>query len=426
LGQPTSTIFTIAEVTRYVKGVIENDPQCKDIWVQGEISNFKLHTSGHMYFTLKDESSSLKSVMFKWSANSLRFKPADGMKVLLRGNITIYEASGQYQINAKEMQPDGIGSLHLAFEQLKEKLAKEGLFDVRHKQELPAYPKTIGIITSPTGAAVRDIITTLQRRYPIAKLVLIPVLVQGEGAAPDVVRAIERFNAHGEADVLIVGRGGGSIEDLWAFNEEIVARAIFASKIPIISAVGHETDTTIADFVADHRAPTPTGAAEMAAPHIDELRQRVAWLRANLERNIKNKMTLVKQNTTRLHQSLLAKSPQRLLHDAFQRSDAARDRLELAMDRLLKDKRAQLSQDDKLKHLMLRLIERKRREFAVATAKLDGLSPLKIMSRGYSLVYSEGGLLTTAENVNVGSEITLELTDATLVCQVNDKKEKSR
>ena len=424
MEQTAPAIFTIAEVTKYVKGVIENDPQCQDIWVQGEISNFKLHTSGHMYFTLKDQTSQLKAVMFKWANRSVKFKPADGMKVLLRGSITIYEQSGQYQMNAKEMQPDGIGSLHLAFEQLKEKLHAEGLFDAKHKKELPLYPKTIGIVTSPTGAAVRDIITTLQRRYPIAKLVLIPVLVQGDGAAPDVVRAIELFNRHGEADVLIVGRGGGSIEDLWAFNEEIVARAIFASNIPIISAVGHETDTTIADFVADRRAATPTAAAEMSSLHLSDLKQKVNWQIQSLNRHLTHHVTLARQNHTRLHQALQAKSPHRVLQDSVQRVDMAKERLEQAIRRNIKDHRTRLSAEEKLSHLIQRIVDRKKNSFSVALAKLDALSPLKIMNRGYSLTYTNGNLLKSGQDVSVGDEVTIELPDATLLCQIQDKKEK--
>lgn len=426
MSQAAPNIFTIAEVTKYVKGILDKDPHCQDMWVHGEISNFKLQPSGHMYFTLKDETSALKAVMFKWANRSVKFKPADGMKVLLRGTITIYEQTGQYQINAKEMQPDGMGSLHLAFEQLKEKLQGEGLFDAAHKKPLPQYPKTIGIITSSTGAAVRDIITTLQRRYPIGKLILVPVLVQGDEAAGEIVRAIELFNQHAEADVLIVGRGGGSIEDLWAFNEEAVARAIFASNIPIISAVGHETDTTIADFVADFRAATPTAAAEMSSFHIQDMKQKVNWLVQSLTKHVNHKVSLSEQKYNRLHRSLESKSPERMLQDAYQRVDMAKERLENAMRRLVKDNRMRLGAEETLTRLMQRLLDRKQHRFMVAATRLDGLSPLKIMSRGYSLAYVNGTLIKSADHVEIGDEVSLELPDATLVCQIQDKKEKIR
>src|SRR5690606_2508105 len=262
-------------LTKYIKRKFDFDPHLQNVYVKGEISNFKRHTSGHMYFTLKDEKARIGAVMFAQAARSLKFIPENGMNVLLNGEVSVYEPSGQYQIYVKSMEPDGIGALYVAFEQLKERLEKEGLFRKDRKQPIPPYPKTVGVVTSPTGAAIRDIITTIQRRYPIARIIIYPALVQGTQAAPSVANMIRIANERKEADVLIVGRGGGSIEELWAFNEEVVARAIYESDIPIISAVGHETDTTIADFVADLRAPTPTGAAEMAVPNWTELLERI-------------------------------------------------------------------------------------------------------------------------------------------------------
>ncbi len=282
--------LTVNALTKYIKRKFDADPHLQDCYVKGEISNFKQHSSGHMYFTLKDDKSRLTAVMFARENRHIKFEPENGMQVLIRGDLTVYEQTGQYQIYIKEMKPDGIGELFLAYEQLKEKLTKEGLFSQEYKKALPRYPNTVGIITSPTGAAIRDILTTIKRRYPIANIILLPALVQGDQAAPSIANAISQANDNGNIDVLIVGRGGGSIEELWAFNEEIVARAIFSSKIPIISAVGHETDFTIADFVADLRAPTPTAAAELAVPHIDELIERILNRKTRLLRSMKEKI----------------------------------------------------------------------------------------------------------------------------------------
>ena len=285
--------LTVGALTKYIKRKFDADPHLHDCLVKGEISNFKQHSSGHMYFTLKDDKARILAVMFSSANRRMKFTPENGMKVLVRGDVTVYEGSGQYQIYVHDMQPDGVGDLYLAFEQLKEKLTKEGLFAVEHKKPIPKFPATVGVVTSPTGAALRDIITTIKRRYPIAKILILPALVQGDQAAPSITDAINQANEkkHG-IDVLIVGRGGGSIEELWAFNEEIVARAIYESTIPIISAVGHETDFTIADFVADLRAPTPTGAAELAVPHIDEWIERVLTKQTRIMRAMKEKVNL--------------------------------------------------------------------------------------------------------------------------------------
>ncbi len=280
---------TVSALTKYIKRKFDVDPHLEDIWIKGELSNVKIHTRGHIYFTLKDEHARMQAVMFQRQSSRLAFKPEDGMKVIVRGGISVYEPSGSYQLYAKEMRPDGVGALYLAYEELKKKLAGEGLFDDRHKQAIPAFPATIGVVTSPTGATVRDVITTLKRRYPLVKVIVLPALVQGENASRSIVKRIEEANAQKMCDVLIVGRGGGSIEELWAFNEEIVARAIFASAIPIISAVGHETDFTISDFVADIRAATPTGAAEIAVPHTTDLMERTKTAEVRLTRAMRRR-----------------------------------------------------------------------------------------------------------------------------------------
>lgn len=281
--------LTVNALTKYIKRKFDADPHLQDCYVKGEISNFKQHSSGHMYFTLKDDKARLLAIMFASANRSMKFKPENGMQVLVSGDLSVYEASGQYQIYIKDMKPDGVGELFLAFEQLKAKLTEEGLFSPENKLALPKYPKTVGVVTSPTGAAIRDIVSTIKRRYPIANILLLPALVQGDQAAASIAKAIKYANTTGKIDVLIIGRGGGSIEELWAFNEEVVARAIFSSKIPIISAVGHETDFTIADFVADLRAPTPTAAAELAVPHIDELIERILNRQTRMLRAMKEK-----------------------------------------------------------------------------------------------------------------------------------------
>ncbi|WP_068622158.1 exodeoxyribonuclease VII large subunit, partial [Paenibacillus tuaregi] len=279
---------------------LESDTLLSEVWIRGEISNFTHHSSGHMYFTLKDADSRIKSIMFASHNQRLPFIPKEGSRVIARGNVSVYERDGQYQFYATHMQPDGIGSLYLAYEQLKKKLEEEGLFDPSRKRALPRYPKTIGVITSPTGAAVRDIIITLQRRYPQVPVILHPVLVQGKQAAPSIVKALRTLNAMGEADVIIVGRGGGSLEELWAFNEEMVARAIYESAIPVISAVGHETDFTIADFVADLRAATPTAAAELAVPHAAELRALISQRERELQQGLKHRLARARERLARL------------------------------------------------------------------------------------------------------------------------------
>ncbi|MDY3971538.1 MAG: exodeoxyribonuclease VII large subunit [Clostridia bacterium] len=387
-------IATVSQINGYVKKILDHNIILNNVWIKGEISNFKHHYSGHLYITLKDEGGVLKAVMFRSSAQSLTFEPSDGMKVLARGRISVYEAGGSYQLYIEEMIPDGVGELYIAYEQLKKQLAEEGLFDEAHKKPIPQFPKRVGVVTASTGAAVRDIINVITRRYPMAEIVIYPAQVQGTGAAQSVVRAIEYFNATKEVDTLIVGRGGGSIEDLWAFNEEITARAIYASQIPIISAVGHETDFTIADFVADLRAPTPSAAAEIAVPSMIELRNRI-----NIDQN-------------RISQNVVGRiESSRLLLKRF-KMKTPKDRIDdynLKLDSLLK------SMENSLKMKTMTL----KRQFAEQTAKLDALSPLQTLSRGYSIPTTEDGtVIRSAEEMKKGMEFTLRLKDGSRECVV--------
>ena len=387
-------VATVSQINGYVKKILDHNIILNNVWVKGEISNFKHHYSGHLYITLKDDGGVLKAVMFRSAASTLAFEPSDGMKVLARGRVSVYEAGGAYQLYIEEMIPDGVGELYIAYEQLKKQLEEEGLFDERYKKPIPRYPKTVGVVTAPTGAAVRDIINVITRRYPLAEIILYPAQVQGTGAAQSVVNAIEYFNATGGVDTLIVGRGGGSIEDLWAFNEEITARAIFKSEIPIISAVGHETDFTIADFVADLRAPTPSAAAEIAVPSILELKNRVMTDQSRIQRNILGRI-----EGSRL---LLNRFKMRTPKDKI-------DEYNLRIDSLVRS----MENSAKMKTLGLR------RQFAEATAKLDALSPLQTLSRGYSIpTKDDGTVIRSAKEMKSGDEFTLRMKDGQTECVV--------
>lgn len=388
-------IATVSQINSYIKKILDNNIILNDIWIKGEISNFKHHSSGHMYITLKDEGGVLKAVMFKGAAASLSFLPEDGMKVLARGRVSVYEAGGSYQLYINEMIPDGVGELYIAFEQMKKRLEAEGLFDQRYKKPIPQYPERVGVITAPTGAAVRDIINVISRRYPYAKILLYPALVQGAGAAESVARGIELFNKLDAADVLIVGRGGGSIEDLWAFNEERTARAIFDSDIPIISAVGHETDFTIADFTADLRAPTPSAAAELAVPSQTELLARIATQGVRMN----NHMTKLLQNCELRIQRLTPRNPAERIDELRQRVDDYMKRCETGF--------------------CLSVLG-KRKIAAELTAKLDVLSPLKVMARGFAIATdSEGGIVRSASKLSVGDKINLRLSDGSADCTID-------
>jgi exodeoxyribonuclease VII large subunit len=437
-------VLSIRDVNRYIKLKLESDAKLQDIWIRGEISNFTHHSSGHMYFTLKDESGRLKSIMFASYNQRLPFRPKDGMKVLARGGVSVFERDGQYQFYVTAMQPDGVGSLYLAFEQLKRKLGEEGLFAESAKRPIPRYPKAVGVITSPTGAAVRDILTTIRRRFPSVPVLLYPASVQGKAAAGSIVRAIEAMNRLAEVDVLIVGRGGGSLEELWAFNEEIVARAIRASAIPVISAVGHETDFTIADFAADLRAPTPTAAAELAVPHAAELKQTIESLRKRMERSLRLRLVQSRERWQRAARSPFFTQPRRALLAQAERLDRLRDRLQYraegrfaraqemharlagrlsaasprlqaAYSRQRADAAAR-----RLGHAMRGVLRQRQDAFGALVRQLDALSPLKIMARGYSLVYDEeeANIIRSINEVQPGDRVKVRLTDGMLDCQV--------
>lgn len=423
--EQTPTIYTVDQINAYVKRTLESDKLLQNVWLRGEISNFTHHASGHMYFSVKENGSVIKAIMFAGQNKKLKFTPKNGMKVILRAAISVYVPSGQYQITVQEMQPDGVGNLYLAYEELKEKLEKEGLFAAQRKRAIPKFPKVIGIITSPTGAAVQDMITTIQRRYPVAKIQLFPVLVQGEMSAQSIVNGIERMNQQNDANILIVGRGGGSIEDLWSFNDERVARAIAASAIPIISAVGHETDFTIADFVADMRAPTPTAAAEIAtAMTVSDTRQFIAQIEHKFKRTLQSKLHLYEERLKKNQQLLDFYHPKKQLQDAYQKKDLVFDRLVQSMERKTKDTAVRLQRlDELLLANMQTIVKRKENELLLRMAKLDSFSPLKTLSRGYSVAYKGSTLVKQREQISIHDEISLKITDATLTCRVEKIEE---
>ena len=430
--------LSVQALTKYVKRKFDADPHLRNVYVKGELSNVNNHPSGHIYFTLKDEKSQIRTAMFRSNASKLKFRPENGMNVLITGDVSVYESSGQYQLYVQTMEPDGIGALYLAFEQLKEKLEKEGLFNERWKSPLPLYPNKIGVITAQTGAAIQDICSTIARRYPLAEIILFPATVQGSGAAPTIIRAIEQANRIESIDVLIVGRGGGSIEDLWAFNEEDVARAIFSSRIPIISAVGHETDTTIADFVSDKRAPTPTAAAELAVPARDELAERILDRKRTLYRSLSYKIKNEQKRLATLNASYPLQFPERLyrpftekligLEGRLIRSGqdiTRRDELKLArltsmltsyspVQKVKEQSREVLSLTDRLTKTMQHDFRMHTDRFSSSVRMLQALNPLSVMERGYSIVYQEGNVAKSANSLQAGSDIQIQLQDGTV------------
>jgi exodeoxyribonuclease VII large subunit len=440
--------LTVNALTKYIKRKFDADPHLQDVFIKGEISNFKRHSSGHMYFTLKDEKARILAVMFSSANRSMKFKPENGMKVLVRGEVSVYEGSGQYQVYIKEMKTDGVGDLFVAYEQLKKRLEQEGLFSPQYKKPIPKYPKAVGLVTSPTGAAIRDILTTIKRRYPITKVLIFPALVQGDHGAPSIVKAIQRANERDDVDVLIIGRGGGSIEELWNFNEEAVARAIFASDIPIISAVGHETDFTIADFVADLRAPTPTAAAEMAVPHIQELLERVMNRETRLLRGMREKVFFQQERYSRLVRSYAFRYPRKLYEQKLEQVDKLTESLTRGAEKLYSAKqdvliqlkrRLERNHPEELKKIsadryerttrslnraMTAVVSQKRKEFKGIISTLEALSPLKIMDRGYSLAYTEDGkLIKKVAQVKPERKIYVKLSDGSLKCVVTEIEE---
>ncbi len=400
--RPEKSELTVSELNLYIKRIFDTDRNLSAVTVRGEISNFTNHRTGHLYFSLKDEGGQIKAVMFRSSAANLKFIPENGMKVIVRCSVSVYVQSGAYQLYVTSMQPDGIGALYLAYEQLKAKLEAEGLFSDELKKTIPIYPSRIGVITSPTGAAVRDIINVTGRRYPLASLYLYPSLVQGDGAEDNLIYGLEYFMKSRLVDVIIIGRGGGSIEDLWAFNGERLARKIFECDIPIISAVGHETDFTICDFVSDLRAPTPSAAAEIAVPDIKDILQRLS---IDYDRCV----SALKRITERKEEKISALKSRAVLKDPLSFIDSKKDilsgLLQKAVDSVLKG------------------IEAKDKKAAVFAGKLNALSPLNVLSRGYSVAMSRDAVIKSVNDVSIGDSINLRISDGEISAVVTDKSE---
>ncbi len=418
--------ITISDLNRYIKAKFDIDSNLNNVYLKGEISNFKHHTRGHFYFTLKDENSRISAVMFNFNASKVNFTPEDGMKVLVSGRISVYEATGAYQIYVNTMEMDGVGNLYLEFEKLKQKLANEGLFDTKYKKPIPKYPKTIGIITAPTGAAIRDILSTIKRRYPIAKTILFPALVQGDGAKESVAKQLNKAQEY-DLDVIICGRGGGSIEDLWCFNEEVVARAIFASKIPIISAVGHEIDFTIADFVADLRAPTPTGAAEMAVPNISDLNNLFNQLKIRATKAIENRCDFYNSKLLSLTSKQILKNPLSIYEIKEQHLDNLLDRLQLYIANKIKEDNLKYRKiiDNKLLKEPIKILERKEYQFNLLLKTVTVLNPMKLLDSGYSIVKNQNEVITSVKLVDINDNINIALKDGTLEAKVVSKEIKN-
>lgn len=390
--------ITVTDLNKYIKGRIDNDEMLNNVLVKGEISNFKNHYTGHMYFTLKDENSLIKCVMFKTYTTHLSFMPKDGMKVIVLGGVSVFERDGVYQIYAKAMKEDGLGNLYVAYEELKNKLSNEGLFDEKYKKPIPFMPKTIGVLTSNTGAVIRDIINVSTRRNPNVNIRLYPVPVQGSGAGEKIAEGIEFMNKNKLADVLIIGRGGGSIEDLWPFNEEVVARAIFNSKIPIISAVGHETDFRIADFVADLRAPTPSAAAELAVANIDDVRETLKAYNNRYKVSLKKKIELMKMSYEKCMTRQAFKNPTQKINEQY-----------MLIDMKVKS----------LQNSILLKIKEDKTKFVKEVAKLDALSPLKTLTRGYSIISKQDGRIAKeVRDLSQGEKVSIRLSDGKVDAQV--------
>lgn len=435
-------MFSVEQLNLKIKQILEG--QFGFFWVQGEISNFKAHTSGHFYFSLKDSKSQISAVMFRGHNSRLKFKPQDGLEVLVRGRLSVYEPRGSYQILCEAMEPVGAGALQKAFEQLKVKLRAEGLFDQERKRKLPEFPKHVVLVTSPTGAAVRDMMNILRRRAPHLQVTLVPTLVQGDGAAEKIIKAIEEAQRIPDVDVIIVGRGGGSIEDLWCFNSEALARTLAQARVPTISAVGHEIDFTIADFVADLRAPTPSAAAELVAQSADEILNKVLQFKRILFFYVREEIEKQKQHLKHLEKRLI--DPKRRLQDLFLKHDDLMQRLSLALDRrlevlglklgflsqsLIHPKRVIEESTRELQELVHRLkiqirqiLLRKETSFNSQVMLLDSLSPLKVVGRGYSLVTKDSRLVTRSEHLCVGDKVAIQFSQGEVRAEVIEVKSK--
>ncbi len=390
--------ITVTQLTRYIKFQIDNDRNLNQVYLKGEISNFKAHSKGHFYFTIKDENSRINAIMFASSAKKVPFLPKDGMKVLVRGRISVFESTGNYQIYVEEMLEDGLGDLHIAFEQLKEKLEKEGLFDASHKKPVPRIPQKVGVITAPTGAAIKDILSTIKRRFPLCEVILFPSLVQGEGAKEDIVRNLEIADNYG-LDTIILGRGGGSIEDLWAFNEEMVAYAIYKAKTPIISAVGHEIDFTISDFVADLRAETPTGAAERAVPNLVDVINHMNQLQIRMNKSINNLLDSYTLRIKKIKESYVLKNPMHIYEIKEQRLDISIEKLETYIKNYLYKKENVL---DKL------------------ISKIKLLNPLDSLKRGYAVVRSNDKCIKSLKEIKQKDLIEVEVYEGKIKAEVKE------
>lgn len=444
----SSSYLSVKALTKYIKRKFEADPHLREVYVKGELSNVKIHTSGHIYFTLKDDGARINATMFRGQAAKLSFRPEEGMQVFIRGDVNVYEVGGTYQLYAQTMEPDGIGGLFVAFNQLKERLQKEGLFNPNFKQPIPLYPQTIGVLTATTGAAIRDICTTIGRRYPQAEICIYPTLVQGASAAADIVKNIQLANKQAMCDVLIVGRGGGSIEDLWAFNEEIVARAIFESRIPIISAVGHETDTTIADFVADLRAPTPTAAAEIAVPNRQELYQRVLKGQSHMHQMMTARLHFERTRLTKLQNAYPLAMPERLyrpfteklvqmdtqlqnatsLYFMKQRNALERMQTHLRMQspqqQVTYAKRQLDSITQQLTRSAFANIQQNRRQFDGVIRTLGALNPLAIMHKGFNVSYKDGKVVKSVDQLSPEDLVEVAFHDGTAKAKILEVEKK--
>ena len=390
--------LTVSQINKYIKYRLDNDDNLKTVYLKGEISNFKNHTSGHLYFTLKDENSRILAVMFRRDASKINFIPKDGSNVLVVGKISLYEASGQYQIYVNEMIEDGVGNLYVEFEKLKKKLGEKGYFDEKYKKEIPKYPKRIGVITASTGAAIRDIITTINRRYTLAEIILFPCLVQGENAKEDIVKNIKLADTY-NLDTIILGRGGGSIEDLWAFNEEIVADAIFKANTPIISAVGHEIDFTISDFVSDLRAPTPTAAAELAVPNKEELKALIMQYKQRISKNIINILNMNKQRLEYILNSYIIKNPETIYEAKMQKVDILTEKLIMYMNNIL---------------------DNKGYKFTSLLDKMEALSPIKTLKRGYSISKIDNKIIKDIKKIKPGEILETQLQNGNLISEIKE------
>ena len=411
--------ITVTQLTRYIKYKIDNDVHLNEVFLKGEISNFKAHSRGHFYFTLKDEGSRINAIMFASSTRKIKFVPQDGMKVLVTGKVSVFEANGGYQIYVNDMLEDGVGNLYIAYEQLKKKLEEEGLFSPTHKKKIPKIPSKVGVITAPTGAAIKDIISTIKRRWPLTEVYLFPALVQGEDAKEDIVRQIKMADQYG-LDTLIVGRGGGSIEDLWAFNEEIVARAIYECHTPIISAVGHEIDFTISDFVADLRAPTPTGAAEMAVPQISDVKNYLSQVTIRLNQTIFHQLKSYKNRLTEIQNRNLFRNPMMLYQAKEMMFDHLLEKLKFQLVHVTSAKEKELLRlkNSYVLQKPFQILDKKSNKYLQLLSKLETLSPLLTLQRGYTMAKQDGHVISSCKKIKKGDKISVTFSDGEVNTEV--------